>query len=343
MRWSLLLSLALLMILAPSAMALEIRGNGEGFFVSEAHNAAGFQAEAWVKSVNGDVHIKADPSAEAEADHAEASVKGFASIDNGYVESGTLSTNDLTQTGSGTITKASITGSGTIGMDYLDSVDMDKSHQSASVNSANVNAYVNTNLSLNEGKASIDSMARDETGNYARVVALGGPSAWIGATQTVSIDPTSTSAAMDIFGTNNQEAHDVQDPPPYVSAYAASGNMLGNTSVQYTISQGHLNTDGVVWDALVGYIVPRIPSASSMYAYADSQQSKVNLEGAGNGVGKINIAQSDIAAVSSQAAIYNMPDNMAESSKLIFLFGNMEGELTGTATQNGVVKSVSIN
>ena len=114
-------------------------------------------------------------------------------------------------------------------MDYLGSVDVNLSYQSATANSANVNSYVNTNLSLDQGKASVDSMARDESGNYARVVALAGPSAWIGTTQTVSIDPTSTSATMDIFGTSRDESGSnrmLRTQSPYLSAYSGSGNTL---------------------------------------------------------------------------------------------------------------------
>ena len=337
MRGLLLLSLALMVMLVSSASALEIDGTGEGYFVTEARNAAGFQAESWAYSVDG--HIKADPFAQADADHAEASVQGFASTDNGHVESGTLSTNNLHQTGSGTITNASIFGSGTIGMDYLGSVDMNNSYQSASANSADVKAYVSTNLSLIEGKASVDSMAKDASGNYARVVALAGPSAWIGTTQTVGIDSTSTSETMDIFGTNRDglKAMAGQDPPPYLSAYSGSGNALGNTSVQYTISKGYLNTTGVVQDDSGGYIVPRSPSETSMNAYADSQQSTVNSDESG----KIKFAQNELAIVSSQAAIYALG-----STKWTFTFegaeGNVEGELTANATQNGLDRTALI-
>lgn len=310
-------------ILVSNASALEIKGTGEGYFLSEARNAAGFQAEAWAYSVDG--HLKADPYAQADTDHAEASVQGYADTDNGYVESGTLSTNNLTQKGIGTITNASINGSGTIGMDYLGSVDINLSYQSASANSANVNAYVNTNLSLDQGKAAIDSMARDASGNYARVVALAASSAWIGTTQTVSIDPTSTSATMDIFGTSrdDQKATDDQDPS-YVSAYAGSANALGNTTVQYTILKGYMNTEGVVGDVMNGYIVPSSPSASSMKAYADDQYSVVNPDGAG----KINFAQDEAAAISSQAI-----SNKLGYSKWNFYFVHGEGNITGTATQ----------
>lgn len=333
MKWRLLTLLALLIVLVSSASALEIKGSGEGYFMSEAHNAAGFQAEAWAYSVDG--HLKGDPYAQADIDHAEASVKGYATTNNGYVESGTLSTNNITQSGIGTITNASINGSGTIGMDYLGSVNVNLSYQSALANSANVNSYVNTNLSLNQGKASVDSMARDESGNYARVVALAGPSAWIGTTQTLSIDPTSTSATMDLFGTNrdDQNAQNGQDPPPYLSAYSGSGNTLGTTSVQYTISKGHLNTDGVVGDALKGYIVPNIPSASSMKAFADNQHSVVNPDGSG----KINFAQSNSAIFSANATSENLG-----ASKWTLTIEHGEGELNATATQNAHDISSSI-
>ncbi|MGA9097697.1 MAG: hypothetical protein WB392_02060 [Methanotrichaceae archaeon] len=333
MKWSTLIKLILMYMLVSNASALEIKGTGEGYFLSEAHNTAGFQAEAWAYSVDG--HLKGDPYAQADIDHAEASVKGFASTNKGYVESGTLSTNNITQSGIGTITNASINGSGTIGMDYLESVDVNLSYQSATANSANVNSYVDTNLSLDQGKASVDSYARDESGNYARVVALAGPSAWIGTTQTVSIDPTSTSATMDIFGTSrdSQGATDAQNPVPYLSAYSGSGNTHGNTSVQYTISRGYLNTEGVVGDATNGYIVPSSPSASSMKAYSDNQTSIVDPDGAG----KINFAQDDAAAISSQAV-----SNTLGFSKWNFYFVHGEGNITGTATQDAFDTSAQI-
>ena len=319
-------------MLVSNASALEIKGTGEGYFLSEAHNTAGVQAEAWAYSVDG--HLKGDPYAQADIDHAEASVKGFASTNKGYVECGHYR-QIISLKGDWQITNASINGSGTIGMDYLESVDVNLSYQSATANSANVNSYVDTNLSLDQGKASVDSYARDESGNYARVVALAGPSAWIGTTQTVSIDPTSTSATMDIFGTSrdSQGATDAQNPVPYLSAYSGSGNTHGNTSVQYTISRGYLNTEGVVGDATNGYIVPSSPSASSMKAYSDNQTSIVDPDGAG----KINFAQDDAAAISSQAV-----SNTLGFSKWNFYFVHGEGNITGTATQDAFDTSAQI-
>lgn len=322
MRGNLLLSLALLIILVSSASAIEINGNGKGYFVAEARNAAGFQAEAWAYS-EGDGHIEAEPFAQADTNHAEASVQGFATTNNGHIESGTLSTNDLHQSGIGAITNASISGSGTIGMNYLGSVDINNSYQSASASSANVNAYVNTNLSLDEGKASVDSMAKDASDNHAREAVLANNSAWIRTIQTVSIDPTSTSATMDIFGTSKDspKAMDDLDPIPILSAYSGSGNTLGTTAIQYTISKGNLYTDGAILDTSKG----DSHLANPMKAYADNQQSIANP-----GIsGKINFAQDDAAIISANATSKNQG-----SLNWMFTFVKGEGNITGTATQN---------
>lgn len=333
MRRGLLLQLVLLAALVSNATALEISGAGEGYFMSEAYNAAGIKAEAWAYTLNG--NLQANPFAKADTYHAEASVQGSVTTDGGYAESGTSSTNDYHHSGIGAITNASIEGSGTIGMDYLGSVDLNRNYQNASADSSSVKAYVDTDLALVEGKASVDSMARDARGNYARVVATAQPSAWIGASQTVSIDSTSTTATMDVFGTyrDNPDMEDGQDVPPYVSAYAGSGNALGKTEVQYTVSKGQLYTDSIALDASNRYIVPERPSLSSMKAYACDQYSIVNPDGAG----LINLAQDDLAIITARAF-----SEEKGSSRWTFRFVQGEGEITGTAVQDGKSRSALI-